>query len=116
MKPAVAVFVLLSIFMLAVPHCGLANSICLSTNDPDLYICPPPGGGIARNIDMNAICTRGSCEVCGPGACIVDAQGQVKCSAIAGGAVTVDQHGQALCVGGCLDGRADLCQRLKIGR
>lgn len=64
-------------------------------------ICPPPFGALMTDINGNT--------VCGPGFCARDSYGQVKCSALPGGAVDMDPNGNVLCVGGCVDGATSYC-------
>ena len=85
-----------------------AGLICVNDQVPDAFICPLPDGELVINSDGE--------EVCGFGWCAVDAAGRVRCSKVPGGAAVVDQYGNALCVGGCMEARADLCRRMKLPR
>ena len=47
--------------------------------------------------------------VCGPGYCARDSYGKVKCSSLPGGLADLDQYGNVVCVGGCVDGATSYC-------
>ena len=64
-------------------------------------ICPPPHGGVSSGLDGEV--------VCGPGECVRDQKGVVKCSAVPGGSAILDINGIALCVGGCVLGSKQQC-------
>ncbi len=74
-------------------------SACVQVDN--VYLCPPPHGGVETDINGNT--------VCGPGLCARGSNGLVKCSALPGGDVTIDMYGNVLCVGGCVDGRRAVC-------
>ncbi len=87
------------------PAPGQAAQGCVrDLGDADAVICPPPDGGLAGDASGR--------PVCGPGWCLADASGRIRCSSVPGGAVTRDQHGNVLCVGGCVDASAAACRRL----
>ena len=65
------------------------------------YICPPALGDMTVDIMGNFIC--------GPGECVIQSDGKVKCSSQPGGMAVVDSTGKAKCVGGCVDGSNDMC-------
>ncbi len=80
-----------------------AHSSCLTTQEIDGFVCPPPGGDLVRDMYNRAIC--------GKGQCVIDSNGKVKCSSLFGGGAVIDSRGEALCVGGCEEGRAAFCVR-----
>lgn len=65
------------------------------------YICPPAMGDMTVDIMGNFIC--------GPGECVIQSDGKVKCSSKPGGMAVVDSTGKAKCVEGCVDGSNDMC-------
>ncbi len=92
-------------FMLAPPSIGTASMECFRHQQPDTVVCPPPNGEIIAY-------TEGD-YACGTGWCVADAHGNVKCSRVPGGAAIVDQRGNALCVGGCMDPSPSLCRTIE---
>ena len=85
-----------------------AGVICINDQKMDTVICPPPDGEL--------VVDRWGETVCGIGWCAVDAAGKVKCSKVPGGAAILDQYGQSLCVGGCMEASEALCHTLKLPR
>jgi hypothetical protein len=65
--------------------------------------CPPPNGGITKNM-MGDV-------VCGHGQCMKDTAGDIRCSRQPGGFVTKDPWGGVACTGGCEFGSSHICQR-----
>jgi hypothetical protein len=92
--------------LLTTPSLSLASQGCFRDRTPDIVVCPPPNGGIAADTEQNF--------VCGVGWCTVDVAEKVKCSQVPGGAAIVDQYGNALCVGGCMDAIPSLCRRIEL--
>ena len=74
-----------------------------SSCDPNgtARVCAPPSGGISLGNDGS--------YYCGPGECLKDKYGVIKCSAKAGGGAMFDSMGGILCVGGCVKGLRNLC-------
>ena len=64
-------------------------------------LCPQPHGGVSSGLDGEV--------VCGPGECVRDQKGVVKCSSVPGGSAILDINGVALCVGGCVLGSKQQC-------
>lgn len=92
--------------------------------------CAGAGGGAARNAYGQAVTGTGGCNTdafgqvncsksqyggaandpygqtrTGKGQCVQDALGQVMCSSVAGGGAAINAMGQAVCTGGCVNGR-----------
>lgn len=65
------------------------------------YLCPPPLGDMGMDQKGNFMC--------GPGQCVVDMYGRVRCASTPGGQALVDSTGKAKCVGGCVDGSYEAC-------
>ena len=61
------------------------NAQSCATNSNGETICAPPGGGAATNSNGDV--------VTGPGACLVNAEGQVVCSQTVGGGAAKDSFG-----------------------
>ncbi|MDL2259763.1 hypothetical protein LJB99_02655 [Deltaproteobacteria bacterium OttesenSCG-928-K17] len=103
MKNLVAVF--LGVGLIVFPSAALAQfGGCqqdLSGKSTTRYICPPPMGDLVVDINGKFLC--------GPGQCTIDAHGKTRCSAKAGGRSLIDINGKVQCVGGCMDGRTDIC-------
>ena len=65
-------------------------------------ICAPAGGGLKSDSSGEA--------VCGPGQCLSDSLGQVKCARQPGGGAMVNSKGKIVCVGGCILATSFYCQ------
>jgi hypothetical protein len=65
-------------------------------------ICAPPAGSLQTD-PIGRI-------VCGPGECVTDSMGQVKCSSQPGGGAMTNDRGKVVCVGGCVLAKASYCQ------
>lgn len=76
------------------------GSTCMATRTGEIR-CAKNGGGIAINREGEARC--------GVGQCIADSKGDVHCSNMAGGGVTLDSRGAALCDEGCRPGSGTMC-------
>ncbi|MDR1920554.1 MAG: hypothetical protein LBS31_02255, partial [Candidatus Adiutrix sp.] len=81
--------------------CFAGNAGCV-TELSGAIICPPPSGGLERDVKGRI--------VCGPGPCARDSRFKVKCSARPGGALAVDARGEIVCVGGCVEGDPSYCE------
>ena len=75
-------FYVLVISLLMIP---VVNAQSCATNSSGETICAPPGGGAATNSNGDV--------VTGPGACLVNAEGQVICSQFEGGGAAKDSYG-----------------------
>lgn len=95
--PALA-FYLLSAASPATAHDTTCQRLAYSQGE---LICPPPSGGLMTDINGST--------VCGPGYCARDSYGKVKCSSLPGGSADLDQYGNVVCVGGCVDGATSYC-------
>jgi hypothetical protein len=65
--------------------------------------CSPPFGGIVRTYDGRMLC--------GPGACGINAAGEIFCSAEMGGSMTFDAFGKPFCTGSCVPASEPACSR-----
>ena len=90
--------VILSLVVISFAH---AQGGCIN-NSIGQVICAPPGGGIQKN-SIGQV-------VCGPGQCVVDSIGQVKCSSQSGGGAMTNNIGQVVCVGGCVQASTSYCE------
>lgn len=81
-------------------RCAPPDSSC-ATNRRGQVVCTTPGGGMMNDLYGELLC--------GPGACVVDRQGNVVCSSQVRGGAALDQYGNAVCTGGCIAGKAELC-------
>jgi hypothetical protein len=96
-KIHIFVFILAVASLLSSP--ALAQQPCMKSTTG--VICPQPFGGIAANNSGRVLC--------GPGMCLRDGVGRVKCSATPGGSVGEDNTGRIRCVDGCIDGSSSYC-------
>lgn len=96
--------ILFSVFVLAafLPCAALAagNSSC-AISPSQGNVCPPPHGGMVKGGIDN--------YYCGPGQCLQDNYGKIKCSSKPGGSAMFSSSGSIICVGGCVDGNKALC-------
>lgn len=84
--------------------CPTADSRCLKDLFGDWW-CSTPGGGIELD--------RTRSPVCGPGACVTDLRGDIKCSSEARGFAGLDRYREAQCTGQCVPASGSACVRLK---
>lgn len=88
----------LAVFAASVAY---AHGGCVQ-NSVGQIICAPPAGSLQTD-PIGQI-------VCGPGECVTDSMGQVKCSSQPGGGAMTNDRGKVVCVGGCILANTSYCQ------
>src|SRR4029077_3548027 len=79
-----------------------ARGSCIQSSSGQVF-CAPPAGGIGINSVGQVLC--------GPGQCVTNNLGQIICSPQPGGAAMINNMGQVVCVGGCVQANASYCQK-----
>jgi hypothetical protein len=74
------------------------------TDDHGKVFCARAGG---------AVLDKFSKVKCGVGKCAMDYLDKIWCSKKPGGGAEVDSHGKVVCLGGCAEASASLCQQAK---
>jgi hypothetical protein len=94
----VSSMLLLSLAMASVAY---ADGGCIE-NSIGQVVCAPPGGSAQRNSVGQVVCA--------PGQCVVNSIGQIYCSSQQGGGAAINNIGQPVCVGGCVEASPSYCQ------
>lgn len=80
--------------------CPARGSTCL-VNAKDEVACSPPFGGIVTTLYGQLLC--------GPGKCMTSIIGYAFCSSEKGGWAAVNDAGEPVCSGGCVEATAPAC-------